>query len=205
MAKLLRIDSQKPDERGLKQVIDVLEKDGVIIYPTDSVYTLGASIHSEKAFKRICQLKGVKEDKAQFSIVCSDYSHLSEFAKQVSNAEFRILKQYLPGPFTFILEANKEASKIFKHNKKTIGFRIPDHPLVIKMIKQLNQPLFSASIQIELDSPYATTAEEIFDFYEGKVDLIIDGGHCGEQPTTIVDLTQSPYEIIREGAGEFLS
>ena len=205
MAKLLRIDSQKPDERGLKQVIDVLEKDGVIIYPTDSVYTLGASIHSEKAFKRICQLKGVKEDKAQFSIVCSDYSHLSEFAKQVSNAEFRILKQYLPGPFTFILEANKEASKIFKHNKKTIGFRIPDHPLVIKMIKQLNQPLFSASIQIELDSPYATSAEEIFDFYEGKVDLIIDGGNCGEQPTTIVDLTQSPYEIIREGAGEFLS
>ena len=204
MAKLLRIDSQKPDERGLKQVIDVLEKDGVIIYPTDSVYTLGASIHSEKAFKRICQLKGVKEDKAQFSIVCSDYSHLSEFAKQVSNAEFRILKQYLPGPFTFILEANKEASKIFKHNKKTIGFRIPDHPLVIKMIKQLNQPLFSASIQIELDSPYATTAEEIFDFYEGKVDLIIDGGICGEQPTTIVDLTQSPYEIMREGAGEFL-
>ena len=205
MAKLLRIDSQKPDERGLKQVIDVLEKDGVIIYPTDSVYTLGASIHSEKAFKRICQLKGVKEDKAQFSIVCSDYSHLSEFAKQVSNAEFRILKQYLPGSFTFILEANKEASKIFKHNKKTIGFRIPDYPLVIKMIKQLNQPLFSASIQIELDSPYATSAEEIFDFYEGKVDLIIDGGNCGEQPTTIVDLTQSPYEIIREGAGEFLS
>ena len=205
MAKLLRIDSQKPDERGLKQVIDVLEKDGVIIYPTDSVYTLGASIHSEKAFKRICQLKGVKEDKAQFSIVCSDYSHLSEFAKQVSNAEFRILKQYLPGSFTFILEANKEASKIFKHNKKTIGFRIPDYPLVIKMIKQLDQPLFSASIQIELDSPYATSAEEIFDFYEGKVDLIIDGGNCGEQPTTIVDLTQSPYEIIREGAGEFLS
>ena len=204
MAKLLRIDSQKPDERGLKQVIDVLENDGVIIYPTDSVYTLGASIHSEKAFKRICQLKGVKEDKAQFSIVCSDYSHLSEFAKQVSNAEFRILKQYLPGSFTFILEANKEASKIFKHNKKTIGFRIPDHPLVIKMIKQLNQPLFSASIQIELDSPYATSAEEIFDFYEGKVDLIIDGGICGEQPTTIVDLTQSPYEIMREGAGEFL-
>lgn len=205
MTKLLRIDSQRPDERGLKQVIDVLENDGVIIYPTDSVYTLGAKIHSEKAFKRLCQLKGVKEDKAQFSIVCSDYSHLSEFAKQVSNAEFRILKQYLPGPFTFILEANKEASKIFKHNKKTIGFRIPDYPLVIKIIKQLDQPLFSASIQIEHDSPYATTADEIFDHYDGKVDLIIDGGICGEQPTTIVDLTQSPYEILREGAGEFLS
>jgi len=203
MTKLLRIDSQKPDERGLKQIIDVLENDGVIIYPTDSVYTLGASIHSEKAFKRICQLKGLKEDKAQFSIVCSDYSHLSEFARQVSNAEFRVLKQHLPGPYTFILEANKEATKIFKHNKKTIGFRIPDYPLVIKMIKALNQPIFSASIQIEHDSPYATTAEEIFYEYENKVDLIIDGGICGEFPTTIVDLTSNPYQILRQGAGEF--
>lgn len=203
MTKLIRIDSQKPDERGLKQIIDVLESDGVIIYPTDSVYTLGASIHSEKAFKKICQLKGVKEDKAQFSIICSDYSHLSEFAKQVSNAEFRVLKQHLPGPYTFILEANKEATKIFKHNKKTIGFRIPNYPLVIKLIKTLNQPLFSASIQIEHDSPYATTADEILDFYDGKVDLIVDGGLCGEIPTTIVDLTKNPYEILRQGAGEF--
>lgn len=203
MTKLLRIDSQKPDERGLKQIIDVLENDGVIIYPTDSVYTLGASIYSEKAFKRICQLKGVREDKAQFSIVCSDYSHLSEFAKQVSNAEFRVLKTYLPGSYTFILEANKEASKIFKHNKKTIGFRIPDYPLVIKLIKGLNSPLFSASIQIEHDSPYATTADQILDFYDGKVDLILDGGICGEVPTTIVDLTSYPYEVLREGAGEF--
>jgi len=203
MTKLLRIDAHKPDERGLKLITDVLENDGVIIYPTDSVYTLGASIHSEKAFNRLCQLKGVKEDKAQFSIVCSDYSHLSEFAKQLSNTEFRTLKQYLPGPFTFILEANKEASKIFKHNKKTIGFRIPDYPLVIKLIKQLNQPLFSASIQLEHDSPYATTAEEIFYAYENKVDIVIDGGICGEHPTTIVDLTQQPYEILRKGAGEF--
>jgi len=204
VTKLLRIDAQRPDERGLKQIIDALENDGVIIYPTDSVYTLGASIHSEKAFKRICQLKGVREDKAQFSIVCSDYSHLSEFAKQLSNTEFRILKQYLPGPYTFILEANKEATKIFKHNKKTIGFRIPDYPLVIKLIKQLNQPLFSASIQLETDSPYATTAEEILYEYENKVDIIIDGGICGEVPTTIVDLTKSPYEILRQGAGAFL-
>lgn len=203
MTKLLRIDSQKPDERGLNQIIDVLKNDGVIIYPTDSVYTLGASIYSEKAFKRICQLKGVREDKAQFSIVCSDYSHLSEFAAQVSNAEFRVLKNHLPGHYTFILEANKMASKLFKHNKKTIGFRIPDFPLVTKLIKQLDQPIFSASIQIDHDSPYATTADEIMDFYDGKVDLIIDGGICGEVPTTIVDLTQSPYEIIRQGAGEF--
>lgn len=203
MTKLIRIDSQRPDERGLNQINDVLKNDGVIIYPTDSVYTLGSSIYSEKAFKRLCQLKGVREDKAQFSIVCSDYSHLSEFSAQVTNAEFRILKNHLPGPFTFILEANKMASKLFKHNKKTIGFRIPDFPLVTKIVKQLDQPIFSASIQIEHDSPYSTSADEILDFYDGKVDLIIDGGLCGEFPTTIVDLTKSPYEILRQGAGEF--
>lgn len=203
MAKLLRIDSNKPDERRIQEVIQVLENDGVIIYPTDSVYTLGASIHSEWAFKKICQLKGIREDKAQFSIVCSDYSHLSEFAKQVSNAQFRILKHHLPGPFTFILEANKEATKIFKHNKKTIGFRIPDHPLAIRLIKQLNQPLFSASIQLEHESPYATEAEEIWEQYDKKVDLIIDGGICGENPTTIVDLTSPDFQILRQGAGEF--
>lgn len=203
MTKLIRIDSQRPDERGLNQINDVLKNDGVIIYPTDSVYTLGSSIYSEKAFKRLCQLKGVREDKAQFSIVCSDYSHLSEFSSQVTNAEFRILKNHLPGPFTFILEANKMASKLFKHNKKTIGFRIPDFPLVTKIVKQLDQPIFSASIQIEHDSPYSTSADEILDFYDGKVDLIIDGGLCGEFPTTIVDLTKSPYEILRQGAGEF--
>lgn len=203
MTKLIRIDAQKPDDRGLNQIIDVLRNDGVIIYPTDSVYTLGANIYSEKAFKRLCQLKGVREDKAQFSIVCSDYSHLSEFAKQVDNNIFRELKNHLPGPFTFILEANKEASKIFKHTKKTIGFRIPDFNLVTKLIKEFGFPLFSASIQIETDSPYATSADEIMEFYEGKVDLIIDGGLCGEFPTTIVDLTQSPFELIRQGAGEF--
>jgi tRNA threonylcarbamoyl adenosine modification protein (Sua5/YciO/YrdC/YwlC family) len=203
MTKLIRIDSDRPDDRGINQVLDVLMNDGVIIYPTDSVYTLGANIHSAKAYKKLCQLKGVREDKAQFSIVCSDFSHLSEFAKQISNSQFRLLKQYLPGQFTFILEASKETAKLFGQNKKTIGFRIPDIPITSFIIKKLNSPLFSASIQIEHDSPYATTADEILEHYEGKVDLIIDGGLCGELPTTIVDLTSEPYRILRQGAGIF--
>ncbi len=201
MTQILRIDPNKPDERRLSQVIDVLQNDGVIIYPTDSVYTLGSKISSVKAYKRLCQLKGVREDKAQFSIVCSDFSHLSEFSKQISNSQFRLLKHYLPGPFTFILEANKDVAKIFGQNKKTVGFRIPDFPIVAQMIGKLNAPIFSASIQLDTDSPYASKAEEIFEIYDGQVDLIIDGGICGEVPTTIVDMTIEPFQIMRQGAG----
>lgn len=203
MTTLLRIDAKKPDSKRLQQVVDVLESDGVIIYPTDSVYTLGANIHSRKGYKKLCELKKVREDKAQFSIVCSDFSHLSEVAKQMSNTQFRVLKQYLPGPYTFILEASKDISKIYGHSKKTVGFRIPDYPIVTHLIKNLGAPLFSASIQVDHETPYATTADEIHYLYDGLVDLIIDGGACGEIPTTIVDLTTSPNQILREGAGIF--
>lgn len=202
--KILRIDSNKPDERGLKMILDALKNDGIIIYPTDSVYTMGCSINSKAAFLKLCALKGVKPDKANFSIICADFSHLSQFAKQISNSDFKVLKKYLPGPFTFILEASKEASKFFSYPKKTIGIRIPDYELVHQIIKRNEMPLFSASILVEKDLPYATTADEILDVYDGKVDLIIDGGLCGEIPTTIVDLTVDSDQILREGAGEYL-
>jgi tRNA threonylcarbamoyl adenosine modification protein (Sua5/YciO/YrdC/YwlC family) len=203
MTEIIRIDAGKPDERRLNQVVDVLKKGGVIIYPTDSVYTMGSSIYNAKAYSKLCQLKGVREDKAQFSIVCSDFSHLSEFSKQLSNSQFRLLKQYLPGPFTFLLEANKDIAKIFNQNKKTVGFRIPDSQLVIDLVRKLDAPIFSSSIQVDSVSPYATTADEIWDEYNGKVDLIIDGGICGEKPTTIIDLTLDSPEIVRKGAGVF--
>ena len=202
--KILRIDSNKPDERGVKMILDVLKNDGIIIYPTDSVYTMGCSINSKSAFLKLCALKGVKPEKANFSIICADYSHLSQFAKQISNSDFKILKKYLPGPFTFILEASKEASKFFSYPKKTIGIRIPDYELVHQIIKRNEMPLFSASILVEKDLPYATTADEIMEVYDGRVDLIIDGGLCGEMPTTIVDLTVDSDQILREGAGEYL-
>ena len=201
--KFLRIDANKPDERGLKTILDVLKNDGIIIYPTDSVYTMGCSINNKAAFSKLCALKGVKPDKANFSIICADFSHLSQFAKQISNSDFKILKKYLPGPFTFILEASKEASKFFTYPKKTIGIRVPEYELVHQIIKRNEMPLFSASILVEKDLPYATTAEEILDAYDGKVDLIIDGGLCGEIPTTIVDLTTETPEILRQGAGDF--
>lgn len=203
ITEVIRIDADKPDERRLAQVVDVLKNDGVIIYPTDSVYTLGGNIYSKKVYSRLCQLKGVREDKAQFSIVCSDFSHLSEFSKQITNSQFRMLKQYLPGPYTFILEANKEVAKLYGQNKKTIGFRIPNVQIVQSILKKLDAPIFSASIQIDQTSSYATTADELWELYDGKVDLIIDGGICGEIPTTIIDIHNGLSEIIRQGAGLF--
>jgi tRNA threonylcarbamoyl adenosine modification protein (Sua5/YciO/YrdC/YwlC family) len=203
MTKMIRIDIEKPDDRGLNMTMEVLKNDGIIIFPTDSVYTMGCDIRSKKAYERLCRLKDVKPEKAQFSIICADFSHLSEFAKQLSNSEFKTLKSHLPGPYTFILPASKEASRFFHYSKKTIGFRIPNTHLVNQLIKKYESPIFSASIQIDKESPYATTADEIFDLYEGKVDLILDGGICGEIPTTIVDLTSGEPEIIRQGAGEF--
>lgn len=203
MTQVLRIDAARPDERRLQQVVDILSSGGVIIYPTDSVYTLGCSIYQSGAYARVCALKGVAKDKAEFAIVCSDYSHMSQFVRQIDNSQFRLLKKYLPGPFTFILEASKEISKILGRKKKTVGFRIPDAPLLSAIITKADSPLFSASILIDKDSSYAVTADEIFDQYDGKVDLIIDGGICGEVPTTIVDLSQGDPEILRQGAGEF--
>ena len=205
MTKFRRIDTQKPDERRVLEAVEILKNDGILVYPTDSVYTMGARINCESALKRICKLKDIKIEKAQFSIVCSDYSHLSGFARQISNVQFKILKDHLPGPFTFILEANKKASTIFKRNKKTIGFRIPDSPLIKEIIQKLKQPIFSASIPIDNnDSAYSADAEDILEEYEDRVDMVIDGGPCGEVPTTIVDLTTEPFKIIRQGSGEFL-
>ncbi len=201
--EILRIDTERPDERRIQQVVDVLSKDGLIIFPTDSVYTLGASIQSARAYDKLCRLKGIREDKAQFSIICSDFSHLSTLSKQISNSQFRLLKQYLPGPFTFILEASKDIAKIYRQNKKTIGFRIPNSELTRTIVEKLGSPIFSASIQLEIDSPYPFTAEDIAEHYDGIVDLIIDGGNCGAVPSTIVDITDGDPVVLRYGAGHF--
>jgi tRNA threonylcarbamoyl adenosine modification protein (Sua5/YciO/YrdC/YwlC family) len=205
MTEIIRIDTERPDERGLKKVVEVLKRGGLIIYPTDSVYTMGCDIFNQKAFLKLCQLKGVEASKAQFPIVCSDLSHLSDFAKQFDTSTFRIIKKHLPGPFTFILESNKNIKQIFYKEKKTIGIRVPDVPLTKRLIENFGQPIFSASVQRNDHSPYAASAQELFDLYEGEVDLVIDGGACGEVPTTIVDLSNGFPEVIRHGKGIFLN
>lgn len=200
---LLRIDNHKPDERRIQQVVDCLKAGGIIIYPTDTVYTLGCDMLHYEAYQKLCKLKNEKAEKANFSIVCADMSHLSQYAKQLDNSQFRTLKQYLPGPYTFILNATKEVVKIFHRKKDEIGFRVPDHAIPKAIVQALGNPILSASIKIDNTvEKYLTDPEEIAFAYEGLVNIVIDGGIGGLIPSTIVKLTETTPEIIREGLGE---
>ncbi|MCU0327824.1 MAG: L-threonylcarbamoyladenylate synthase [Chitinophagales bacterium] len=200
-AKVIRVDMFKPDTRNLSIIADYLNQGKIIIYPTDTVYTMGCRIDHIEGFKRLCQLKQVDMKKAKFSIVCRDFSHLSDFSAQLDNATFRLLKKYLPGPFTFILPTNRHFHKIMPNAPKTIGIRVPDVPLVQEIILKTESPIFSASILIEDEDQYDSKADIIIEKFYEKVDLIIDGGNLGEIPSTIVDLTSEIPEIIRQGKG----
>jgi tRNA threonylcarbamoyl adenosine modification protein (Sua5/YciO/YrdC/YwlC family) len=200
---LLRIDKDKPDQNRLSKVIDCLKNDGVIIYPTDTVYTLGASIHSKKAFERICKIKNVEPKKSNFSIVCYDLSHISDFTLNLDTPTFKLMKRTLPGPYTYILKANKNIPSFFGYNKKTIGIRVPDSNITREIISMLGAPIFSASIKHD-DTilEYMTDAEEIYEMYKDKVDIVIDGESCANMASTIIDCSESEPILIREGLGE---
>lgn len=200
---LLRIDKNNPDENRLSKVIECLQNDGVIIYPTDTVYTLGASILSKKAFERICKIKKVEPKKSNFSMVCFDLSHISDFTLNLDTPTFKLMKRTLPGPYTYILKANRNIPSYFGYNKKTIGIRVPDSPITRKIISTLESPIFSASIKND-DSilEYITDAEEIYEMYKDLVDLVIDGGPCHNKASTIIDCSEGEPILIREGLGE---
>lgn len=183
-------------------IIDTLKKGGVIIYPTDTIYGLGCDINNAKAIERVCRIKGIKPDKAQLSFVCADLSHLSAYAKPVTNAVFRLLKEHLPGPYTFILEASKQVPKILKHKKDTIGLRVPDNVIAINLVEALGNPILSASLPGDMVEEY-TDPEIIYEKYQNLVDIVIDGGIGGFVPSTIVDCTGSDPTVLREGAGEW--
>jgi len=200
---VLRIDEKNPDKRRIQKVVEVLRKGGVIIYPTDTVYTLGCSIESKSAYEKICSLKKVKTNKANFSIVCSDFSHLSEFAVALSNTTFKLMKKVLPGPYTFILKANKNVQKIFGYKKKEIGIRVPDNNITRAIIEALGSPILSSSIKHEDKIiEYITDPEDLQWWYERHVDIVIDGGIGGNIPSTIVNLAEDEPFIVREGLGD---
>ena len=200
---LLRIDKDKPDTNRISKIIECLNQDGVIIYPTDTVYTLGASIHSKKAFERICKIKNIEPKKSNFSIVCYDLSHISEYTLNLDTPTFKLMKRSLPGPYTFILKANKNIPSFFGYNKKTIGIRVPDSNITREIISKLNSPIFSASIKHD-DSilEYLTEAEEIYERYKDVVDYVIDGGTCNNKASTIIDCSLGEPILVREGLGE---
>lgn len=200
-AMLLEIHPKNPDERKIRMVVDCLKKGGVIIYPTDTVYGMGCDIEHPEAIERICRIKQINPQKAQLSFLCSDLSHLSEYAKAIDTPVYRFIKQYLPGPYTFILDASKKVPKLLRTKKETVGIRVPDHKISHAMLKELGRPVLSTSLPVE-DMEIMMDPEDIHEKFGSQVDMVIDGGMGGVIPSTIVNCTVYPPEVIREGAGE---
>jgi len=200
----LKIYPENPNPKDIRQVVEVLRNGGIIIYPTDTVYGLGCDITNGKAVEKIARYKNVQVEKSNFSFICSDLSHLSDFSKPVSNQSFKLLKRYLPGPFTFILNANSNVPKYFKGKKKTVGIRIPDNSIVIELVRELGNPIMSTSIHDDDDIiEYSTDPELIYEKFREIVDLVIDGGYGDNIPSTVVDLTEDVPVVIRQGKGIF--
>ena len=200
---LIKIYPENPGEKVIEQVVDVLKKGGLIIYPTDTVYGLGCDITNQKAIEKIARLRGVKVEKAHFSFVCHDLSHISDYIIPIDNETFRVIKKALPGPFTFIFNANKKVPKLLSSSKKTVGIRVPDNNIARMIVKTLGNPVISTSIHDEDEiKEYSTDPELIHEKYEHLVDLVIDGGYGSNEPSTIVDCTQGEFEIIRQGKGD---
>ncbi len=201
MAKYIKIYNDNPNSKEIDKVVEILRKGGLIIYPTDTVYGLGCDITNLKALEKIARIKNIKLAKANFSFICNDLSHLSDYVKQIDTPTYKILKRALPGAYTFILPGNNNLPKAFK-NKKTVGIRVPDNNVAREIVKALGNPIVSTSIYDEDDViEYTTDPELIFEKWQKLVDIVIDGGYGDNQPSTIIDLSTDEIEIIREGKG----
>lgn len=199
---LLSIHPQNPQPRLLGQVADCLKNGGIIIYPTDTIYGLGCDIYHPKAIERICKIKNIDPQKAQLSFICRDLSHLSDYTKSIDTPLYRVLKNYLPGPYTFILPASKEVPKLLKSKKDTVGLRIPDNVICSSVLEALGNPLLSASLPGDMVEEY-TDPEVIYDKFGKLVDYVIDGGMGGIVPSTVIDCTTDEWIIKRQGLGEW--
>lgn len=201
MAEFIKIYNENPNPKEIQKVVAILKKGGLIIYPTDTVYGLGCDITNTKALEKIALIKGIKLDKANFSFVCNDLSHLSEYVKQIDSPTFKLLKRALPGPYTFILPGSNNLPKAFK-KKKTVGIRIPDNTIARTLVEALGNPIVSSSIRDDDDVlEYTTDPELIFEKWKNLVDIVIDGGYGDNLASTIIDLTDDIPEVIREGKG----
>ncbi len=200
---LTKIYPDNPNEKAIEQAVDILRKGGIIIYPTDTVYGMGCDISNSKAIEKICKIRGIKPEKANFSFICYDLSHISDFTRQIDNETYRVIKKALPGPFTFIFNANKNVPKLLSSNKKTVGIRVPDNTIARTIVKTLGNPIISTSIHDDDEIiEYSTDPELIHEKYQDIVDLVIDGGYGDNEPSTIVDCSEGEFEIIRQGKGD---
>ncbi len=201
---LVEINPNNIDSRLIKQAVEVLKKGGVIIFPTDTVYSMGCDLFNKKALNNLAKLKDIKLSKAQFSIICHDLSHLSDYVKQIDRPIFKLLKQSLPGPFTFIMNATNEIPRLFDTNRKEIGIRIPDNNIILEIVRELGNPIATTSLHNQEDEimDYFTDPYAIYERYDDDVEMIIDGGYGNLEASTIIDCTGSAPEIIRQGIGK---
>lgn len=199
---LLHVHPDNPNSRHIKTIVECLQDGGVIIYPTDTIYGLGCNIFQHKAIERIAKIKNVDAAKVRLSFICYDLSDLSKYTKSISTPLYRTLKNYLPGPFTFILPASKDVPKILNSKKNTIGLRVPDNNIARTIVKELGSPVLSATLPGEMVEEY-TDPELMYENFKHLVDIVVDGGIGGMISSTIIDCTVEPYEIIRQGLGEW--
>lgn len=197
---LIHVHPDNPQPRALRTIIDTLQKGGIIIYPTDTIYGIGCDIFQPKAIERICRIKQVVPEKAQLSFICYDLSDLSKYTRSISTPMYRILKHHLPGPYTFILPASREVPKILKSKKDTIGLRVPNNNIARAIVHELGRPILSASLPGDMIEEY-TDPELMFENFRNQVDLVVDGGIGGWIPSTIIDCQQEPPVVLRQGAG----
>ena len=201
-AELIRIYPENPDPRRIREVAECLRDGGLVIYPTDTVYGLGCDIHNTRAVEKVARIKGIKPQKNDFSFICFDLSHIADYAR-VSNAAFKLMKKALPGPFTFILEANNHVPKLLNTNKKAVGIRVPDNDIPRFFVRELGNPIITPSIKDDDEViEYSTDPELIYEKFQNLVDIVVDGGYGGNVGSTIVDATTDDFEIMREGLGD---
>jgi tRNA threonylcarbamoyl adenosine modification protein (Sua5/YciO/YrdC/YwlC family) len=197
---LLHVNTENPNNRHIRTITECLLNGGVIIYPTDTIYGLGCDIFQQKAVDKICMIKNVTPQQAQLSFICYDLSDLSHYTKGISTPLYRMLKEHLPGPYTFILPASREVPKILRSKKSTIGLRVPDNNIAREIVRQLQHPVLSASLPGAMVEEY-TDPDMIYEKFKNIVDIVVDGGIGSMIPSTVVDCTKDEYEVIRMGAG----
>lgn len=199
----LTIHPDTPEQRKISQVTACLKKGGIVVYPTDTVYSFACDLTQKKAVEKLARLKGIKLEKANFSLICSDLSNISDYTVQFNNAIYKLMRKALPGPYTFILNANNSVPKLFKSKKKTIGIRVPNNNIALSIVQDMGNPLISTSIHDDDEIlEYITDPELIYEKYNKLVDMVIDGGYGKNEASTVVDCTGHYPEIIREGIGD---